>query len=134
MRSPQVERGFEVYHRHCMHSKELYHRQILSLRVEIDDGRFATREVCLSADGIGEVDGMMICVCSSEGGEAVEVEGLVEEFVEVSQTTAEGVENGSDEDGVGVSRDALETEESEVGRREEIAIDERAPGLLLHYY
>ena len=74
----------------------------------------------------------MICVCSSEGGETIEVEGLVEEFVEVSETAAEGVENGSDEDGVGVCRDALETDESEEGRREEIAVDERASWLLLH--
>ena len=88
-----------------MRFKELHYRQILSftfLRVEVDDCRFTAREVCLSADGIGEVDGLMICVCSSEGGYAVEVEGLVKELVEVSQTTAEGVENWSGEEREGI--------------------------------
>ena len=70
--------------------------------MEVDDGRFATREVCLSADGIGEVDGLMLGFCGSEGGEAVEVEGLVKEFVEVSQSTAEGVENWSGEEREGI--------------------------------
>ena len=98
--------------------------------------------VVICDDGLAtDVESVMgdgcVCACGCEGGwdghncpDAVEVERLVQEAVEIGETTVIGEFDGRDEEGEGRASVvdaiwvALETEEAEERRREEETVDE----------
>ena len=96
----------------------------------------------LATDAEGVMDDGVVCACVGEGVcegynslDAVEMERLVQEFVEVCETTVIGVFDGRDKEAeclalvTRVIRVTFETEETEEGRREEEAVDEGAAWL-----
>ena len=66
-----------------------------------------------------------------EEGEAIEGEGLMEELVEEAEATRVGAEGGSGVEDV-ARVGSVETDEADEGRREDVAVDEGTPRVLVH--